>query len=59
MKRHAVALTAFTHADETIAKGDHLHLAPSQFADWSAEGVDLVRAATPKEIEAAKPKPDA
>lgn len=57
MKRHAVALRAFTHADDSFAEDDKLFLDAGQFADWSAEGVDLVRAASEAEIGKDTPKP--
>jgi hypothetical protein len=55
MKKHATALRAFSHADKSFAKGQTiLGMDPRQFADWSAEGVDLVREATDKEVAAAR-----
>lgn len=55
MKRHARALRAFTHADDSFAKKQViLDMDAGQFADWSAEGVDLVREATAAEVAAAR-----
>ena len=53
--RDAVALRAFTHADETYTQHQVLlGLDAGHFNDWSADGVDLVRAATPEEVKRAK-----
>lgn len=62
MKKHATALRAITHADESHTKGAVLlGMDGGQFADWRDAG--LVREATEKEVAdakgtpAAKPKP--
>ncbi|WCT75035.1 hypothetical protein PQ455_07420 [Sphingomonas naphthae] len=55
MKRHAVALRAFTHADDSFQAGQTiLNMEPTRFTDWSAPGVDLVREATEAEVAKAK-----
>jgi len=55
MKRHATALRAFTHADESFAAEQViLNMDPGQFADWSADGVGLVREATAAEVATAR-----
>ena len=51
MKKHATALRAFSHADETFAASQViLNMEPGQFTDWSADGVGLVREATAAEV---------
>lgn len=67
MKKHAVALRAITHADDSYAKDEViLDMDPGQFAEWSADGVEMVREATDAEVKrarderaAAKKAPDA
>lgn len=55
MTKHATALLAFTHADDSFAKGQTiLNMDAGQFEDWSAPGVDLVRKATDAEVAKAK-----
>ena len=47
MTKNAVALRAFTHAGDSFAKDQVIPgIDPGHLADWSAEGVDLVREAT-------------
>lgn len=53
MKRDAVALRAFTHADEPFESDQViLDMAANQFADWELAG--LVRAAAAEEAAAAR-----
>lgn len=53
MKRHAVALRAFTHADEPFANGQViLDMDANQFGDWKL--AELVREATDEEVAAAR-----
>ena len=55
MKKHATALRAFTHANDSFAdKQVILNMDAGQFADWSADGVELVREATPAEVATAR-----
>jgi len=55
MKKNAVALRAFNHADDRFAKEQViLGLDPGHFNDWSAKGVDLVREATAEEVKQAQ-----
>lgn len=53
MKKHAVALRAFDHADDSFAKGDViLDLDAGYLAEWSPVG--LVREATAAEVAKAR-----
>ena len=57
MTKNAVALRAFTHAGSSFAKDQViLGIDPGHLADWSTDGVDLVREATTDEVKAAKAK---
>ena len=55
MKRNAVALRSFTHANAPFRKGKViLDMSPGQFADWKSAG--LLGEATAAEVTAARPK---
>lgn len=54
MKKHAVALRAFTHADDSYADGQViLDLDAGFLTEWGPP-VDLVREATEEEVAAAR-----
>ncbi len=53
--KNAVALRAFTHADDSFAKDQViLGMKAGHFNDWSADGVALVREATADEVKKAR-----
>lgn len=53
-KKHVVALRAFDHDGASFAANSGHFIEAGHFDDWSAPGVELVRAATADEIAAAK-----
>lgn len=58
MTKNAVALRAFTHAGDSFAKDQViLDITLGHLADWSSNGVDLVREATAEEVAGEKAKP--